>query len=309
MNVLKSSEVEAALKAGRPVVALESTVISHGLPYPQNLQLAQELENIIRAAGAVPATIAVINGELRAGLSDAEIVLLADGKIPVRKMSRRDFGSVIAKKEMGATTVAATMIIAQWAGIRVFATGGVGGVHRGQAGDVSADLVELSQTPVAVVCAGVKAILDLPRTLEWLETFGVPVVGYDTTEFPAFYTRSSGLPLVDHVENAAQVATLLHTHWGLGFPQGALITVPIPPESALNGDEINPKIEQAVQEAEQQHITGKDITPFLLGRLAEITEGQSMQANLALLRNNARVAAEIAIELQKLNSPAAHPQL
>lgn len=297
MNVIKSPEVEAALKAGKPVVALESTVISHGLPFPENIKLAQELENIVRENGAVPATIAVIDGELRAGLSESEILKLADGKTPVRKISRRDFGSVIANRQMGATTVAATMLIAHGAGIKVFATGGIGGVHRGLAGDVSADLVELSQTPVAVVCAGAKSILDLPRTLEWLETFGVPVVGYNTSEFPAFYTRTSGLPLVDCAEDAQQAAALLNAHWSLGFRQGILITVPIPQSDALESSDIDPYIEQAVAEADQQNIRGKDITPFLLKRLVDITGGKSLAANLALLRNNTRVAAEIAKHL------------
>ncbi|KAB2905137.1 MAG: pseudouridine-5'-phosphate glycosidase [Anaerolineae bacterium] len=296
-KVIKSPEVDAALKAGKPVVALESTVISHGLPWPDNLRLAQELESMIRKIGATPATIAVMDGELRAGLSAEDLVRLADGKTPVRKISRRDFGSAVAKHQLGATTVAATMLVAHWAGIKVFATGGIGGVHRGQTGDVSADLIELSQTPVAVVCAGAKSILDLPRTLEWLETFGVPVVGYQTLEFPAFYTPHSGLNLVDCVENPQQAAALLKAHWGLGLTNGVLFTVPISEVDALNEADINPKIDQAVAEAERQGIVGKDITPFLLGRLVEITGGESLQANLALLRHNTQVAAEIAIAL------------
>lgn len=295
--IIQSPEVEAALKSGQPVVALESTVISHGLPWPENIHMAQELESIVRAAGAVPSTIAVIDGKLRAGLSEADIIRLADGKTPVRKISRRDFGSVIAQKQMGATTVAATMLVAHWAGIRVFATGGIGGVHRGQTWDVSADLIELSQTPVAVVCAGAKSILDLPRTLEWLETFGVPVVGYQTLEFPAFYTPRSGLNLVDCVDDAQQAAALLNAHWGLGLSNGVLFTVPIPETDALPEADILPKIEQAVAEAEKQGVVGKDVTPFLLSRLVEITGGESLRANLALLRNNTRVAAEIATAL------------
>lgn len=296
-HVHLSEEVRAAIFAEQPVVALESTVISHGLPFPQNIELAQELEQIIRNNGATPATIALIDGTLKAGLSDDDLMRLADGKTPVRKLSRRDLGSAIAKKEVGATTVAATMLIAHWAGIKIFATGGIGGVHRGQAGDVSADLLELSQTPVAVVCAGAKSILDLPRTLEWLETFGVPVIGIGTNEFPAFYTRSSGLKLVDCVDQPAEVAALLKAHWRLGLKNGVLLTVPIPESDALNGAEIDQAVEQALHEADQQYITGKDITPFLLARLVKITEGRSLTANLVLLRNNARIAAQIAVAM------------
>jgi len=292
-----SEEVRAAIFAEQPVVALESTVISHGLPFPQNIELAQELEQIIRDNGSTPATIAVIDGALKAGLSADDLTRLADGKTPVRKLSRRDLGSAIAKKELGATTVAATMLIAHWAGIKIFATGGIGGVHRGQAGDVSADLLELSQTPVAVVCAGAKSILDLPRTLEWLETFGVPVIGIGTDEFPAFYTHTSGLKLVDCVDQPAEAAALLKAHWGLGLKNGVLVAVPIPSEDALDAAEIDQAIEQALNEADQQHIVGKDITPFLLARLVKITEGHSLAANLALLRNNARIAAQIAVAM------------
>jgi len=293
-RVQKSPEVENALAEGRPVVALESTVISHGLPYPHNLELAQEMENIVRTQGAVPATIAILDGQLYAGLNASHIERLADPHAQVRKVSRRDFGAILAQKTLGATTVAATMLIAHWAGIRVFATGGIGGVHRGGAGDVSADLLELSQTPVAVVCAGAKAILDLPRTLEWLETFGVPVLGYQTQELPAFYSRSSGLALVDSVHTPAEAAALLKAHWGLGLPSGVLLTVPIPSTDAIPAEEIMPAVEQAVSEAAQQNITGKELTPFLLSRLLEITEGRSLAANLALLKNNGRVAGQIA---------------
>jgi pseudouridine-5'-phosphate glycosidase len=300
MHVLKSPEVGSALAEGRPVIALESTVISHGLPYPHNLELAREIEAIIRSEGAVPATIAMIDGTLRAGLGEDDLLRLADSKSPVRKLSRRDLGSAMVAKAMGATTVAATMLIAHAAGIRFFATGGIGGVHRGEAGDVSADLVELSQTPVAVVCAGAKAILDLPRTLEWLETFGVPVIGYGTNVLPAFYTRSSGLPLVDCVETPQQAAAVLAAHWSLGLQNGVLITVPIPESDALDAGEINGFIEQALAEANQRGIVGKDITPFLLSRLVTLTEGRSLAANLALLKNNGRVAAQIAIQLANL---------
>ena len=295
MQVITSPEVTAALADGRPVVALESTVISHGLPYPDNLKLAAEMEALVREEGAVPATIAVIDGEFRAGLSQDDMLRLADGEQEVRKISRRDLAGVVANRELGATTVATTMLIAYHAGIHVFATGGIGGVHRGDAGDISADLVELSQTRVAVVCAGAKAILDLPRTLEWLETFGVPVVGYGTQEFPAFYTRSSGLDLVDCVETPEAAARLFSAHESLDLLSGILFTVPILQEDALDSDEIDAHIEQAVGEAAAQNITGKDITPFLLSRLVELTGGKSLTANLALLRNNGRVAARIAV--------------
>lgn len=290
-------EIQNALAEGRPVVSLESTVISHGLPWPHNLALAEEMEALIRAEGAIPATMALIEGVPCVGLDQSQLELLAGGQVPVRKLSRRDLGSAIAHRETGATTVAATMLFAHWAGIRVFATGGVGGVHRGDAGDVSADLVELSQTPVAVVCAGAKAILDLPRTLEWLETFGVPVVGYQTDDLPAFYTRTSGIALVERADSPSQVAGLLRAHWGMGLNNGVLITNPIPAEDEIPADEINNHIEVAIQEADIQGIRGKDITPFLLSRLGELTAGRSLAANLALLKNNGRLAAQIALAL------------
>jgi pseudouridylate synthase len=287
-------EVQTALDEGRAVVALESTVISHGLPWPQNLELAQSMEELVRSEGAVPATIAVIDGVPSVGLTEADLICLADGQQPVRKLSRRDLASAMARRELGATTVATTMLIAHWAGIRVFATGGIGGVHRGEAWDVSADLIELSQTPVAVVCAGAKAILDLPRTLEWLETFGVPVVGYGTDDLPAFYTRTSGLKLVEQVNDVQEAAALLKAQWSLGLQNGVLFTVPIPEADELPADEINRHIQTALQEADQQKISGKEITPFLLGRLVSLTENRSLVANMALLRNNGRIAAQIA---------------
>lgn len=298
--VILSPEVAEAKAAGRAIVALESTVISHGLPWPDNLKLAQELETIVRQHGAVPATIAIIEGHVKAGLSPHEMERLATGDTPVRKVSRRDFGSVIARREYGATTVAGTMLVAYMAGIHIFATGGIGGVHRGAAWDVSADLPELSRTPVAVVCAGAKAILDLPRTLEWLETYGVPVVGYHTHEFPAFYTPTSGLTLQDCVYNPREAAALLSAHWSFGMRSGVLVTVPIPANAALDPAKIEADIQQALADADAQRIVGKDITPFLLSRLVEISGGESLQANLALLRNNASVAAQIAVELKKL---------
>ena len=301
MEIRLSEEVAAALAENRPVVALESTVISHGLPYPANLELAREMEQIVRDNGATPGTIALIAGQPAVGLSEAEVAKLADGSVEVMKISRRDFGSAIARGHYGATTVAATMIVAHQAGIKVFATGGIGGVHRGDAQDVSADLIELSQTPVAVVCAGAKSILDLPRTLEWLETFGVPVLGYNTSEFPAFYTPHSGLNLTERVDSATEAAQIIAAQWGFGLHGGALVAVPIPEDEALPPEAIYPPIEQALAEADEQGISGKDITPFLLKRLVEITEGASLTANLALLKNNAAVAAQIAVALSDTN--------
>jgi len=295
MRIQLSPEVQDAIATQQPVVALESTVISHGLPYPQNIELAQEMELLVRDEGAIPATIAMIDGVPTAGLTESNLMRLADGKTPVRKLSRRDLGGAVANKEMGATTVASTMLFAHWAGIRIFATGGIGGVHHGDSGDVSADLVELSQTPVAVVCAGAKSILDLPRTLEWLETFGVPVVGYGTSEFPAFYTRSSGLDLVDRVDSPADAASLLSAHWGLGLPSGVLLTVPVPEAESLAAAKIDTQIMQALDEADAQRIRGRDTTPFLLSRLVELTDGDSLKTNLELLKNNGRTAAKIAV--------------
>jgi pseudouridine-5'-phosphate glycosidase len=301
MHVRLSPEVQSALAEKRPIVALESTVISHGLPYPHNLELAREMESLIRAEGATPATIALIEGEIHAGLDDQALERLADARQPVRKISRRDFASALARRELGATTVAATMMAAHAAGIRVFATGGIGGVHRGGADDISADLVELSQTPVLVVCAGAKAILDLPRTLEWLETYGVPVVGYGTVEWPAFYSRESGLTLVERADSPQEVAMLLQQQWEkLALRQGVLLTVPVPSDSAIPQSDIAPMIEQAIHEAEASGIKGKALTPFLLGKLDELTAGRSTQTNLALLKNNGRVAAQVAVALASL---------
>lgn len=282
-------------------VALESTVISHGLPYPQNVHLAQEMEAIIRQRGAEPRTIGIIRGELIAGLSSAQIEHLATAP-HVRKVSRRDLPIVVARGEDGATTVATTMWIAHRAGIQVFATGGIGGVHRaagqGISHDVSADLPELAQTPVVVVCAGAKAILDLPATLEYLETSGVTVVGWQTDEFPAFYSRSSGLPVDVRCDGAEEVAALWRAKRELGLPGGLLVTVPVPVEEEIPAPEIEPAIEQAVSEAEAQGLRSAEVTPFLLSRIAELTGARSLQANLALLKNNARVAAEIALALE-----------
>ncbi|MEK7327225.1 MAG: pseudouridine-5'-phosphate glycosidase [Chloroflexota bacterium] len=291
-----SPEVEAALAARRPVVALESTVIAHGLPRPQNLELARRMEAIVRENGAVPATIAILKGQIKIGLTDDELAYLANAD-GVWKVSRRDFPIIVTHQADGATTVAGTMIAAAWAGIKVFATGGIGGVHRGDRTDVSADLPELSRTSVAVVCAGAKAILDLPATLEWLETAGVPVIGYGTNEFPAFYTRASGLLLEASAGSAAETAAMIKAKWAMGLEGGVVITVPIPEEAALPADSINGAIEQALAAAEWQGIRGKAVTPFLLAKVVEITGGSSMRANIALLENNARVAAEIARSL------------
>ncbi|AWN23634.1 pseudouridine-5-phosphate glycosidase [Deinococcus irradiatisoli] len=301
-------EVRQALHEGRPVVALESTIISHGMPYPQNVQTAREVEQVIREAGAVPATIAVLHGRLKVGLGADELELLATDKA-VQKISVRDLPFTVARGGHGATTVATTMRIAALAGIRVFATGGTGGVHRGagQTFDISADLTELSRTPVAVVSAGVKSILDIGLTLEYLETQGVPVIGYGVSEFPAFYSRESGFtaPLVAH--GAAEVARALQAQWALALPGqsggGALIANPIPPEAEIPRAEISPAIEQALSDMAAQGISGKDTTPYLLGRIVQITGGRSLTANIALVRNNARVAAQVAAELQRLQAP------
>ncbi len=284
------------------LLALESTVISHGLPYPQNLAAARRFEQIARQHGAEPRTVAVINGELRAGLSDGELELLARSP-DVRKLSRRDLPIAVAQGWHGATTVATTMWIAARFGIRVFSTGGIGGVHRAQglpghmAADVSADLPELMQTAVAVVCAGAKAILDLPATLEWLETWGVPVVGYQTDEFPAFYSRSSGLPVDVRVDTPQEAAAIIEAKRRLGLPGGVLICAPVPAEHELPAAEAHAAIEQALAEADAQGVRGKALTPFLLARIVELTGERSLRANLALLENNVRIGAQIAVAL------------
>jgi pseudouridine-5'-phosphate glycosidase len=298
MRIALSPEVEAALAEGRPVVALESTVVAHGMPFPANLEVARETEAAVRDAGALPAMIGIVAGRLTAGLSEATIEDFAR-RDDVAKVSRRDLAATIAGQRNGGTTVAATTIAARLAGIRVFATGGIGGVHRGagQSFDVSADLTELARTPVAVVSAGAKAILDLPRTLELLETLGVPVVGYGIDVFPAFYSRSSGLPVSASVANAVEAAALLRAQWDLGLETGVLIANPIPEEAEMADAEAF--IAQAVGEAEAQGIAGREVTPFLLGRLAELSEGRTQTANRALIVNNARVAAEIAVELAR----------
>ena len=292
-----SPEVQAALKEDSPVVALESTIISHGMPYPKNVETALEVEREVKAHGAVPATIAILGGRLKAGLSEAEINYMGKQGSMVQKASRRDLPVLLARGLDGATTVAATMIVAGLAGIRVFATGGIGGVHRGatQTMDISADLQELARTSVAVVCAGAKSILDLELTLEYLETHGVPVLGYQTDEFPAFYTRSSGLPVDYRTDTPLEAARILHAKWALGLAGGIIIANPVPEAYAMPSAKIETAIRRALAEAEARGVKGKAITPFLLSRIEELTEGKSLEANIQLVINNARLAAEVAV--------------
>jgi len=299
-RLLIHPEVRAALETGRPVVALESTLITHGLPRPKNLEVARALEATIRESEAVPATVAILGGQITVGLTEEQLVHLAEAE-DVRKCSRRDLPIVVGRGEDGATTVAGTMMAAHMAGIRVFATGGIGGVHRGHPFDVSADLLELGRTPVTVVCAGAKAILDLPLTLEVLETQGVPVVGYGTNEFPAFYSRSSGLPVDVRCDTPEEVAAIVRARDALKLPGGILVAVPVPTEDELPASEAEDAIVRALAEAEAQGITGKAVTPFLLARVSGLTGEASLRANVALLLNNARVASAIAGALSKRN--------
>jgi pseudouridylate synthase len=303
-----SDEVAAALSQGRAVVALESTIISHGMPYPRNIETAHALEAEVRANGAVPATIAVIDGELRVGLDGASLERLALEKNIV-KASSRDLAAVMARKGMAATTVAATMLIAKRAGIALFATGGVGGVHRGAelSFDVSADLVELGRTGTAVVCAGVKSILDIPKTLEYLETQRVPVIAFKTDEFPAFYTRGSGERADHRFDTPEEIAQAILLHRQLGSGTGLLIANPIPEQDALDPTHIETAIAKAVAEAGRQGIARKALTPFLLARINELSQGRSLEANIALVRNNAALAARIAVALACLAREAAYP--
>lgn len=295
-----AKEVLEALAQKQPVVALESTIISHGMPYPQNVETALSCEAAVRKNGAIPATIAILGGRMKAGLNEREIEYLAKTQ-GVIKTSRRDLPYIIASGKDGAATVAATMIVAQLAGIRVFATGGIGGVHRGapQTFDISADIEELSRTDVAVVCAGVKSILDIGLTLEMLETRGVPVYGYQATEFPAFYTRSSGFGVDAQIDTPEEMAQILEAKWTLGLRGGVLIANPIPPEHAMPQMLIDSAIERALAQAEQQHICGKEITPFLLSCIKDITGGKSLAANIRLVENNAAVAARVAAAYAK----------
>jgi pseudouridine-5'-phosphate glycosidase len=294
-------EVAAALAAGRPVVALESTIITHGMPYPENLAMARGVEAVIREAGAVPATIAVLDGRLRAGLSDAEVERLGAAKDAV-KASSRDLATCLVRGQTAGTTVSATMRVAELAGIPIFATGGVGGVHRGAEStfDISADLIELGRTPTAVVCAGVKSILDIPKTLEVLETQRVPVIGFDTQDFPAFFSRRSGETIDQRADTPDELARMIRLHRALGSGTGLLVANPIPVGDAIDGEEIDSAIGEAVAEAARKGIAGKAVTPFLLSRIVEMTGGRSLTANIALVRNNARVAAETAVAFAAL---------
>jgi pseudouridylate synthase len=296
MHLDTHPEVTAALAAGLPVVALESTIISHGMPWPQNVETALALEAEVRAHGAVPATIAVLGGRLKAGLTRGEIETLGRAGLSVTKASRRDLPVLVARGQHGATTVAATMIVAALAGIRVFATGGIGGVHRGAetSFDISADLQELARTPVAVVCAGIKSILDLALTREYLETHGVPLIGFGTDTLPAFYSRDSGHGVDVRLDSPAEVAAVMRAQWALGYSGGLVVANPVPAEHALPRERIDKAIAQALAEAQAQGVVGKDSTPFLLRRVNEITGGQSLQANIQLVLNNARLAARVA---------------
>lgn len=295
-HIRLSPEVETALSEGAPVIALESTIISHGMPYPENLETALGCEQMARENGAVPATIAILDGELCVGLTREQLERLAKKGHAVIKASRRDIPVLVARREDGATTVAATMIIAAMAGIRVFATGGIGGVHRGATDtmDISADLDELAKTPVTVVCAGAKSILDLKLTLEYLETKGVPVIGYQTDELPAFYTRSSGLSLEARCDTPKELSTLVKAHAELGYNGGMVVMNPIPEEYSMDAGYINSVIDKAVQEAEAKGIHGKEVTPFLLAAVKDATKGKSLEANIKLVYNNVALAAQIA---------------
>lgn len=296
-------EVKKALDEGKAVVALESTIISHGMPYPQNVETALNVEKIVRENGAVPATIAILNGKLKVGLTKDEIEYLGKKGTAVVKASRRDLPFIVSEKLDGATTVAATMIVASLAGIKVFGTGGIGGVHRGAENtfDISADLQELAHTNVAVVCAGAKSILDLGLTLEYLETQGVPVVGFGTEELPAFYTRKSGFKVDYRVDSEKDLALALKAKWDLGLDGGMIVANPIPEQYQMDYDTINKAIEQALKEADEKGIKGKETTPFLLAKVKDITGGASLDSNIQLVYNNVKVAARLAVELEQLS--------
>ncbi|MBS4761435.1 pseudouridine-5'-phosphate glycosidase [Carnobacteriaceae bacterium zg-ZUI252] len=301
--IVLSQEVQEGMAKGLPVVALESTIISHGMPYPKNVEMARTVEQIIRDNGAVPATIAIIDGKIRVGLSNEELEMFGSSK-GIAKVSRRDMADVLASGKLGATTVATTMIGAELAGIKFFVTGGLGGVHRGWETtlDISADMDEFAQTNVTVICAGAKSILDLPATLEYLETKGVPVIGYQTKNLPAFFTRDSGLKLPLSADSLEHIANMIRTKWELGLEGGVVVANPIPVEHAMDPAYIDGIIEKAVKEAEEQGIVGKDITPFLLGNIVEKTGGKSLEANIKLVENNARVGAQLAVEYFKNNA-------
>ncbi len=294
-----SQEVRQALDEDKPIVGLETAVVTHGLPYPTNIDLARAMENTIREGGAVPATVGVLGGKAQVGLEAPDLELLAQDRHAI-KVSRRDFSRAALKKLNGGTTVAGTLAALHRAGIRVFATGGIGGVHRDAAFDVSADLPTLAQTPIVVVCAGAKSILDLPATLEVLETLSVPVVGYETSIFPAFYARSSGLPVTAQVEDPEGAARLALSHWGMGIDSAVLLAVPAPVADALPDQVMEDAVDTALAEAKAKGIQGQDVTPFLLNRVSELTGKASLKANLGLLLNNARVAAQVAVEINRL---------
>jgi len=296
-------EVKAALDAGKAVVALESTIISHGMPYPQNIQMAKKVESIIRGTGAVPATVAIMHGKIKIGLTAQELEVFASSS-GVAKVSMRDLPGIIARKQLGATTVATTMYAAHLAGIKVFVTGGIGGVHRGfeETMDVSADLEELAQTDVVVICAGAKAILDLPRTMEYLETKGVPVIGYRTDVLPAFFTAKSDIPLVERADSPEEIAKIILAKAQLEMRGGMLVVNPIPEEYSLDHEIIDQVIEGAVQASQEQGVSGKNITPFLLSEITKRTEGKSLEANLHLVYNNALVGGQIAAALEAISS-------
>ena len=294
-------EVASALAANQPVVALESTVIAHGLPRPTNLETAFRLETIVRDAGAVPATVAIIDGILRAGLNHDEVRLLGE-EGDIKKISTRDLSIAVAKRWNGATTVAATSWIAQRSGIKVFATGGIGGVHRGSLPDVSADLPELARTRIVVVCSGAKIVLDVPATREWLETHGVTVVGYQCDEMPAFYSRRSGLLVDVRADSTADVAKIINAHEALGVGSALLVTVPVPEDFEVPAELLFGVLGEALEEADRTGIGGRELTPFLLARMAQRSEGATLRANIALLENNARVAAEVAVAYSEAGS-------
>ena len=291
--MMQNIEVQEGIKTRKPIVALESTVLTHGLPRPQNLQLARAMEQTVREGAAIPATIGFLDGKLHVGLNEEELERLAN-EDPVYKVGPRDFGTVIAKQASGGTTVAGTMLACKHANIKVFATGGIGGVHRDSTFDISADLQALTSIPMIVVCAGAKAILDLPATLEYLETMSVPVVGFGTDEFPAFYSRESGLDVSVRLDTPQEIVAFARAHWEAGLQSAVLVTNPVSEAEAISKSELEPYIEQANQEARAQGIHGKEVTPFLLSRMSQLTGGTSMRANLSLLLNNARLAAQVA---------------
>jgi pseudouridine-5'-phosphate glycosidase len=303
--LLFSPEVAAARTAGKPIVALESTIISHGMPYPQNVETARAVEQVIRDAGAVPATIAIMGGKICVGLADAQLEMLG-ASADAMKVSRRDLPYVLAQGKLGATTVAATMICAQLAGIEVFVTGGIGGVHRGASTsfDISADLQELAHTSVAVVCAGVKSILDIGLTLEYLETYGVPVVSVGQDGFPAFFTRESGFKADFRIDSPVELASFIRTKWELGLQGGVIVANPVPQESAMPKEEIDRITAQALLESGQQGVSGKAITPFLLARIKELTRGRSLATNIALVKHNALAGARLAVALRATHNLA-----